>query len=64
MCDWKLVREFALAGFGSGFFGGSGEYGREKRDERTYATISARESGEGKCEGESRSHWPFDILAR
>ncbi len=30
----------------------------------TYATISARESGEGKRMGESRSHSPFDILAR
>lgn len=35
-----------------------------KRDRGTYATISARERGEGKREGESRSHSPFDILAR
>ena len=34
------------------------------RNERTYAIISARVRGEGKCIGESRSHWPFDNLAR
>ena len=59
MCDWKLGEEGALAG-GSVFFLNR----RGKRDGRTYAIISARVRGEGKCLGESRSHWPFDILAR
>ena len=38
--------------------------GEDGTDGRTYATVSARERGEGKCVGESRYHSPFDILAR